>query len=73
VNEGVYLVSLAANLFGYAGEQGDLNSLYTYAQLLRTGTATSQRELSAVLSAFPQAKECRQIHKRQRISSAIYH
>ncbi len=37
VNEGLYLVGLAANLFGSAGELGDHNALYTYAQLLRTG------------------------------------
>ena len=37
VSEGLYLVGLAAHLFGYAGEQGDHNALYTYAQLLRTG------------------------------------
>lgn len=29
---------MAAALFQYAGEQGDTNALYTYAQLLRTGT-----------------------------------
>ena len=37
VSEGDYLLELAANLFGYAGEQGDHNAQYTYAQLLRTG------------------------------------
>lgn len=37
VSEGDYLMQLAASLFGYAGEQGDHNALYTYAQLLRTG------------------------------------
>ncbi len=36
-NEVDYLMKLAANLFGYSGEQGDHNASYTYAQLLRTG------------------------------------
>ena len=37
VSDGSHLMQLAANLFGYAGEQGEHNALYTYAQLLRIG------------------------------------
>lgn len=33
-------MELAAALFQYAGEHGDTNALYTYAQLLRTGIST---------------------------------
>lgn len=32
------VLEMAAALFQYSGEQGDTNALYTYAQLLRTGT-----------------------------------
>ena len=31
-------IDIAASLFEYAGELGDTNALYTFAQLLRTGT-----------------------------------
>lgn len=48
VQEGAYLTEMAASLFGYAGEQGDHNSLYTYAQLLRTGTVPSYNNYNCV-------------------------
>lgn len=48
VHEGAYLTEMAASLFGYAGEQGDHNSLYTYAQLLRTGTVPSYNNYNYV-------------------------
>ena len=34
------VLQVAAVLFQHAGQQGETNALYTYAQLLRTGVAT---------------------------------
>lgn len=56
VSEGQYLMELAASLFGYAGEQGDHNALYTYAQLLRTGTTLPPPLLHSSTLYLPQGK-----------------
>lgn len=72
VTETQYLTEVAAGLFGHAGEQGDHNALYTYAQLLRTGgcTAGVLPPMSGILSFF-QAKVCRWILPRlQRCSGS---
>lgn len=46
VADGTFLLRLAASLFGYGGDIGDLNALYTYAQLLRTGESIENKDAS---------------------------